>query len=246
MQNTKEVLDEKGFVRPGYPILIYLPAWDAYIPLLVKTRANLGYEDFEYGPLPDCGDISNGVIPAGGKAANCTFSYSQLPPETAQDMFYYIYNDRLMHVYVEIRPVMLRILLEIPQGSKPYSLYGLVAQDLTRDFGWFRCCKEMVFPPKIHVGWDFYNPTNLDLKTWARFHYAEYIIEPIKDADVITKILVGKIPAHVVPFGGLNRFREIDLALSTWNAVMISKPPVWFTESQVKSFVQEQLRQARR
>lgn len=235
----REAVDKLGLVNPGYPLFVYLPAWDAYAPLLVRARLNLGYETYNYGPLPDCGNISSGVISAGGIATNCTFSNSELQGEQATDMFYYTDPDRAIHAHIYISPLALRILNEIPLGNKVYSLYGLLTQDLTRDFGWYRGYKEMIFMPKFHVGWDFYNPTNMNLKTYAKFIYGEYLVEPLLDSEAITRVLTGKAPAHIITFGGMNKTREIEIAIKTWNTVLVPRPPVWAKEDEIRKIVSE-------
>lgn len=235
-----EAVDRFGLVKAGYPLFIYLPAYDSYVPLLVKYRYNQGYEIYNYGPLPDCGTaISNGVITAGGIATNCTFGNPELQGEQATDMFYYTDPDKAVHVHFYISPLALRILNEIPLGNKVYSLYGLLTQDLTRDFGWYRGYKEMIFMPKMHVGWDFYNPTNMNLKTYAKFIYAEYLVEPLLDTEALTRVLVGRAPAHIITFGGMNKTREIEIAIRTWNAVLVPRPPTWAREDEIRKLVVE-------
>lgn len=236
------VVDKLGLVREGYPVLIYLPAYNAVVPLLVKARLNKGYEVFEYGPLPDCGtNLTNGVLIPGSLAEGCLFSYTELPSEYRPDMFYYTDNDRLLHVHAYIRPMFLRILLEIPIGTKTYSFRGIVVQRLDRDFGWFRHYKEIVFPPRIHVGWSFFNPSTLPMLTHARFIIGEYLVEPLLDRDALVKILMGRSPAYQVTFGGMNRFREIEEAVETWGAVMVERLPSWASEEEVRQAVDRAL-----
>lgn len=238
----REPVDRLGLVRPGVPLLVYLPAYDAYVPLLPKNRRNLGYETYEYGPLPDCGAISGGVIAAGGVATGCTFSNPDLQGEQAKDMFYYTDPDTLVQAHFYIRPMMLRILNEVPLGNKTYSLYGIVTQDLRRDFGWFRFHRELVFLPKMHVGWEFYNQTNLALRTHARIVYGEYDVEPLLDVEALTRVLAGRAPAHVVSFGGPIRTREIEIGVETWGAVMVPRPPSWYREDEIRRLVSEALK----
>ena len=237
-----ESVDRHGLVRPGYPLLLYLPAYEAYVPLLVKSRRNLGYETYEYGPLPDCGAISGGVIAAGGLATGCTFSNPELQGEQARDMFYYTDSDTAMHVHFYIRPLMLRILNEVPLGSRTYSLYGIVTQDPARDFGWYRHYREMLFPPKMHVGWTFYNPTNLNLYTNARFIYGEYEVEPLLDVEAVTRVLARRAPAHFVSFPSNTKSRELEIGVRTWGAVMVPRPPSWYREDEIRRLVSEALK----
>ncbi len=233
-----EAVDRFGLVKPGYPLFIYLPAYDAYVPLLVRYRNNEGYETYDYGPLPDCGTvISNGVISAGGVATGCTFSNPELTGEQAKDMFYYTDSNIAMHAIFKINPLALRILNEIPLGNKTYSLYGIITQDLKRDFGWFRHTRELVFLPKMHIGWEYYNPSNMNLRTYVRFNYGEYFVEPLLDVEGITRVLAKKAPAHFVTFGGPVRTREIEIGVQTWGAVMVPRPPSWYREDEIRKLV---------
>ncbi len=235
---VSQLLDRYGLVRDGGVLMIYVPAYEALIPLVVRMRYNVGYEKFVYGPLPiSFSGYEDGVLPAFQETDSITFPYNELPEATRDDMFYYTESGRLMHVHFKFYPMFMRVLTEVPQGQKDYSLYGKVTQDLKRPFGWFRYKKEMVFLPKIHIGWRFRNPTNMDVRTYMEFTYAEYRVEPVTNPDVLYELLTGKKPYYQVTFGGPLKFIEIQDALDVLRAPFIKKPKETDTPERVREYI---------
>jgi len=245
--SPSSIVDRYGLVKDGGVLMIYVPAYEAVIPLVVRMRYNVGYEKFIYGPLPiSYSGYESGVLPAGTTTESITFPYNELPEATRDDMFYYIESGRLIHAHMRFYPLCLRILTEIPQGQKDYSLYGKVTQSVDRPFGWFRHRKEMVFLPKIHIGWVFKNPTNMDLRTYMEFTYAEYRVEPITNADTLFDLLTGKKPYYQVTYGGPLKFIEIQDALDILNAPFIKKPKETDTPDRIKAYIDAALSKLRR
>jgi len=246
-----EILDSKGLIRNNKVLVIYFPSTNSILPFRILFRYNEGYEEFNYGPLPvSYSGYEPGVIPAGKMTDSITFPYSELPPDLAPDMFYYTESDRLIHAHLKFDPIMLRILVEVPQNQKTYSYEGRVTQDLTKDFGWFRGHKEMIFMPKIHIGWRFYNPTNLDLRTNLHITYAEYNVELIRDADIIYELITRKYPAYWFTFGGKYRFLDLDTSVKVFglNTADDTIPvfPEWVPKQQVINLIKEKIASWRR
>jgi len=221
------VLDKYGLVRNGGVLAIYFPYKNAILPLRVVYRENEGFEHFLYGPLPiSFSGYDAGVLPAGQRVEGITFPYTMLPAEMATDMFYYTEAGRVIHAHLYFSPIMLRVNVEIPVARKMYSYLGKVTQDLAYDFGWFRGKKEMVFLPKIHIGWDFYNPTNLDLRTNLTIVFGEYRVELVFDPEAIYGVVTRRYPAHYVTFGGRYWFPELTDALRILNVDEDSLIPI--------------------
>ena len=241
------ILDAQGFVKPGYPIKVYLPAYDAEIIATIKSRYNVMYEWFEYGPLPINRNTTNeGIITAGQTVESITFPYEPLPEVSRDDMFYFVETDRIMHAYLHFSPVLMRVYPEVPVGKKQYALYGKVAQTLDRDFGWTRGLVEFVFLPKIHVGWSFANHTNLDLRTMLRIKYAEYLIEPVTDREHLYKIVTGQIPAYEITYPVLFPFTELMTSIEELRVPLVKKVRAYMSRDEIFKLIDEALQALRR
>lgn len=243
----ERILDAKGLVEDNKVISIYIPSVDAILPLRVIYRENRGYEEFNYGPIPvSFSGYEDGVIPAEQETSTIMFRYTKLPPELAEDMFYYTESGKLIHARIKISPILLRVMTEVPLGSKVYSFQDKVTQGLTEDFGWFRGEIEMVFLPKIHVGFRFYNPTNLDLRTNVHITYAEYRVEVVKDVDILYKIVTKQYPAYWISFGGKYRFVQLEDAVRVYGIPgteqLIPRLPEWTSKEQALSIIREKVK----
>lgn len=242
----QNLLDEYGLLKNNSVLAVYFPSVRGFVPFRVLYRENQGYEKFNYGPLPvSFPGYEAGVIPAGQTTDSITFPYYELPEEQRVDMFYYTEPGRLIHAHIYISPILLRGLVEIPKGSKTYSYLDKVTQDLTKDFGFFRGYKEMIFLPKIHIGWKFYNPTNLDLRTNLHIVYGEYRVELVKEADVIYEIMTKKHPAYWIVYGGKYRFIELDDALKVYGIpsadYVVPLLPDWFSKAEAINIIKDRI-----
>ena len=251
MDRWSNFLDRYGLVKSNGIIAIYFRSVNAILPLKVEFRENEGYEEFTYGPIPiSITGYEEGVIPAGQIVEGIKFPYNYLPAEQRDDMFYYTEPNKLIHAKLYFSPIALRIMTEVPLSKKIYSYLGKVTQDLTLDFGWFRGYKEMMFLPKIHVGWDFYNPTNLDLRTNLKIVYGEYRVSLLMDANMIYKVVTRKYPAYWFTYGGKYRFIELDDALKVYGIDsaedLVPLIPEWFPEDNALNIIREKVNSWRR
>ena len=174
------------------------------------------------------------------------FPYAPLPGETRDDLFYFTETNRIVHAFLEFKPIVMRIYPEIPVNKKQYALYGKVAQSVDRDFGWFRGGVEFIFLPNIHIGWTFSNKTNMDFYTMFRFKYAEYTVEPILNTEHLLKILMRQAPSYEITFPAIFPFDELQYTIDRMGVPMIPRPKPYYSTEEIKSIIEESLKAHRR
>ncbi|MDI6729850.1 MAG: hypothetical protein QMD44_13135 [Thermodesulfovibrionales bacterium] len=202
-------MDKQILIEEGNYLTVFIPATTKALVFRVKARANRGFEQIYYGPLPfkkderlptyEGGSVTvpeDGVIPA--RSYNSVGkSFPLADAIDPGDMWYLTeeeYRDRLFHVIQEITPDFLRVDVQIPVGVAQYRFQkNKLVIGVDKDFGFSRGKIEMIHSPGIRCGYRWGNDTNVDLRTAVKFTYAEYIIEIPKDADTIFNILTRKI-----------------------------------------------------
>jgi hypothetical protein len=212
------VLDESGFVREGEHVLIVLPAYDAILPLRVKSIVNKEAKWFNYGPVPyTFTGYPEGVMKA--RSATDGFKFKdvtgRLVGEEAGDMFYHKKPEKLIHAYIDITPHLFRIYQEVPTGAKQIIYLDAVTfttgvDDVTAVFGYTVGVKEQFFLPNFHIDWFVHNATNMHLRTNVMMKYAEYNVEMPTDADLIFNLMMRKIPAYWWTLPVTTRRVELD------------------------------------
>jgi len=213
---SERVVDKQGFVREGESIILYLPAWEGIIPFRVIARMNKDAETLNYGPFPythagyPTGVVPGGVTTAPTKFKDITGAY---PPERAVDMFFYKEPSMLIHAFVDIRPHLFRIYQWIPTGAKQIRLFRIVTWEPTlavptNIFAYSVGVKEQFFLPNFHIDWQLLNGTNMDLRTYTVFKYAEYEVEILKDPATIFNMIQRKVPAYWYTFPVMQKFDE--------------------------------------
>ena len=216
------VVDSLGLVHENQLLTVYIPAKAAALVFRVKSRQNRGYEIFDYGPLPltsgetlptfDGGSVSvpaDGVLPArayvkAGRGFPLSDAYDP------NDMWYVPskdYEDRIFHVIQYITPSFVRVDVQMPKNvtQQRFQRDRIIA-GMEKTFGFARGVLETIHVPEIHYGYRWGNDTNIDLKTFVRFVYGEYIIEIPKDPELIFNVLVRKVPS-----------KWITLPINSWD-----------------------------
>jgi len=171
---------------------------------------NKGYEVINYGALPlSSGDSlptldgasttvpADGVLPARAYTEDVSFSLSGAYDET--DMWYVTdeYRERLFHVKQFVKPSWLRIDVRIPKSvTQGRFQRDKVVTGVDKDFGFRRGVFEVVHLPKIHYGYRYCNETNLNVYTFVKFIYAEYIVEIPRNSDLIFRVLSKQYPSY--------------------------------------------------
>lgn len=241
------VVDEKGLVNIGFPIVLYFPFNNTIVPLKVKRRLNYGYETFEYGHFPytPVSPAVAGVIPTLNYSTETVFSYSRLDTTTQPDMFYHADKDTVFHAYMYVTPEILRIFTRIPKGTTPQEFRGVIpSNDLATsiEFGFSRGMAELAYAPKIRYGIVLANETNIDLQTYIKFVYAQYETDFIDDAQTILNIIKDRVPAHMTPLGGTVEQANFGDMLDLLGAKAIPYIPSYTPDSQALQQIQEALR----
>jgi len=206
------VVDNLGLVPEGCYLTLFFPPTGKALVFRVKSRANAGREVIDYGPLPlKSGESiptyegasttvpADGVIPARSYTTGKTFPMPGAYDET--DMWYVPedYRDRLFHVIQHVTPAFLRVEAQIPLNvSQGRFQKDKVMTGVDRDFGFSRGKLEMIHVPKLRYGYRYGNDTNVDLYTFARFVYGEYIVEIPRNPGLIFDILTRRVPSHWV------------------------------------------------
>ena len=182
----------------------------------MQSVLNRGFEDLLYGPLPiKIEPYEEGVVPSKKYTGEYKFGGYRInagdrvrwttPTPPPSDIFLLTEDekDRILDVYIYIEPVFLRNYIFYPSGqpqvmfrSGGYSV--TVRADTGDDFGFFRYIKNIIFTPKVDVSFGSYNHTNVDLRTFVKFKYAEYKVELERDEKRVEKIIREKIGKRVV------------------------------------------------
>jgi len=206
------IVDSYGLVLEGEYLTVFIPATSRAFVFRVKSRVNRGYEVIDYGPLPlpagaslptfDGGSVtvpSDGVIPARAYTEGLSF-----PLDGAfdrNDMWYTPedYRDRLFHVIQYVTPAFLRVDAQIPTAvTQGRFQRDKVVTGVDKLFGFARGFYEIVHLPKVHYGYRYGNETNVDLYTFVKFVYAEYVVETPRNSSLIFDVLTRRLPSKWV------------------------------------------------
>ena len=207
------VVDELGLVRVGEHITVFIPATQTALVFRVRSRANAGGEVLNYGPLPirpgttlptyDGGSVTvpaEGVLPARSYTP-VGVSFPMPGAYDPGDMWYTTEEDRdrLFHVKMYVHPPVVRVDLQVPVGvTQGRFQRNRVTVGVDKDFGFSRGYAETVHLPAVRYGYRFGNDTNLNLRTFARFVYGEYVVEIPRNPELVFDILVRRVPSYWV------------------------------------------------
>lgn len=182
-----KVVDEMGFNNPGTKLLLYFPGFNGVLGYNVKYRANEFFEKLSYGPASfTLSGYSQGVVPANTWTDEYKFEWidNRRIGHEKTNMFYYENADRLLDVNMTIQPGILRHYIHYPERTTFFSYLDVaVNPDKGDDIGFFRKNFNMVFLPFLENTFSTYNKTNVDLRTYVDFEYAEYVVEMITNTS---------------------------------------------------------------
>jgi hypothetical protein len=209
-----EAIDKKGFVNEGYWLVVIFPAKRALLGVRVADRLRKGFERVEYGPLP----ITYAGHESGVIIANTVTAVYKFPsivaaakdranwgwsPDVNDVFFFREPVDRLLDVYINIEPNLLRHFIHFP--SDQIQTRYLASQTITAnpdihpDFGYFRNRINVISFPTIDMNFKTVNHTNVDLRTYCWFDVEAYTIakadkETIKEAVKNDKAKIITLP----------------------------------------------------
>jgi hypothetical protein len=208
-------LKDDFLVPEGGYLTVFIPVAEGAIVFRVKSRANRGYEVIDYDPLPiKAGTIlptydgasttvtADGVLPA----RSYTRDGIQFPPIVSgtfsnTDMWHTPEDDRdrLYHVKLYVYPPVIRVDVQIPtRVTQGRFQRGRSVVGVDSDFGFKRGSIEIVQLPYIQYGYRFGNDTNLNLKTFVRFVYGEYVVEIPSSPELIFDVLTRRVQSYWV------------------------------------------------
>ena len=235
------VVDKYGFVNEGKYLATILPVKEAFILFHILSRKNKGFERVDYGPLPVkySATIDDGVVPAQTIVPSPTTRWKlqayyltpgdrvvgleEIRAEIADDIFYYTNGDHLYHYLLHVRPTILRNTIFYPDGQPQSSFRDQTAMP-TADFGHFNGKYEVVVLPKIHIGFQTYNPTNMNLRTYVTLYYAHYIVSVVRDEKTVRDVLRrGLVKPVTLPYNMTHENLEKTLAEYYEGALMPTK-----------------------
>jgi len=199
------VVDKLGFVNEGKYLCTILPARGTFLLFQILARKNKGFERIDYGPLPiEVTGYNDGVVPGGQIVPSPTTGWrisaykltpgdrvvglEEIKAEVAGDIFYYTDESTLFHYTIDIWPRMLKHIVMYPD-RQPQTAFREQTALPSADFGVFNGRFETVVLPKVHISYQTYNPTNLDLRTYMVIHYAQYDVETVRDANRAKEVL---------------------------------------------------------
>jgi hypothetical protein len=206
-------LGEVDLVPEGGYLTLFVPALEGALVFRVKSRVNRGYEVIDYGPLPiRAGDTlptyegTSATVPADGVLPARAYIRDgiQFPPVVSgtfstSDMWHTPEDerDRLYHVKLYVYPPVVRVDVQVPSRvTQGRFQRGRVIVGVDSEFGFSRGFMEMVHMPYIQYGYRFGNDTNLNLKTFVRFVYGEYIVEVPRSPELIFDVLTRRIQSY--------------------------------------------------
>jgi len=211
------VLDELGLVQEGGYLTLYFPCLEAAIVFRVRSRENRGFEVIDYGPLPIASGTSlptyEGTVataPADGVLPARSYTREAVSFPAPDWMRYMVFDqndvwrlsrddkDRIFHVRAFVHPPALRVEVRIPKGVPQYAFQRrrvTVGVDKV-GIGATRGSVEAIHFPDIQTGYRFGNDAHLDLRTFVRFVYGEYVVEIPKSPEVVFDVLQRRIPSH--------------------------------------------------
>jgi hypothetical protein len=207
--------DSLGLVRSGDYLTVFIPATESAIVFRVKSRVNEGREVFNYGPLPITANTSlptyegtsttvpaDGVLPARAyvrDGISFPFLTGMENVYTKSDIWYLSEDDRdrLFHVKMYVYPPIIRTDVQIPSKiTQGRFQRERVITGVDSELGFNRGFIEVIHLPMVDYGYRFGNDTNLNLKTFVKFVYGEYLIEIPRNADLIFDIITRKVPSY--------------------------------------------------
>lgn len=205
-------MDEKGFMLEGTNLLLYFPGFNAILCYDVISRKNKHFEELAYGPLPyTATGHEAGVVPANSSTGEYKFTWidTRRKDHEYTNMFYFEYADRLMHVFMTIKPFMLRNYIHYPETTTLLAYLDTVTNtpETGDDFGFFRETYEIVYVPYLECSFETYNNTNIDLRTFVSFRFAEYEVELVTDREKMRDMWLEKIPVKKITLPAYAPFR---------------------------------------
>jgi hypothetical protein len=216
VREIMSVADKFGLVVENSYLTVYIPATNSTLVFRVISRSNRGFEVFDYGPLPlRSGDTlttfvggtttvpADGVLPAMSFTGDLRFpaipGTALVNVRDTSDIWYFDKDDRdrLFHVKMYVYPPVIRIHVRIPTNVTQYRFQkDRVALGIDAPLGFSRGTLEVVHIPYLIYGYRFANDTNLDLRTYVRFLFGEYVVEIPRDPDLIFDILARRVPSY--------------------------------------------------
>jgi hypothetical protein len=216
VREIMSVVDRFGLVVENSYLTIYIPATNSALVFRVVSRCNRGFEVFDYGSLPlKTGDTlstfaggtttvpADGVLPAMGITGDLRFpaipGTALVNVRDSSDIWYLDKDDRdrLFHVKMYIYPPVIRTYVRIPTNVTQYRFQkDRVALGIDAPLGFSRGLLEVVHIPYLIYGYRFANDTNLDLRTFVKFVFAEYIVEIPRKSDLVFDILTRRVPSY--------------------------------------------------
>jgi len=217
-----DIVDKYGLVNEQQHLILFFPQHNGYLCFRIHTRLNKGFERLLYGPLPvQESGYEDGVIPAGSvksykfpsqvSSAGDRVVWKWSPP-SADDIFYFSEEDKIFDVMLNIQPAFLRNYIYYPTDQPQISFREkkvTVDPHNPDDLGFFRSHYNMIFLPKVDVEFFSANNTNVDLRTFATFTYAEYVVEMVTDKEKIRDLIVGE-KAKLVTMPYFKRHSKVE------------------------------------
>ena len=188
------VTDKKGLVKENNYLVCSFPQWSGIVAYWIYGRANAGFEEINYGPLNIAGINSAiaGVSDGGTSSGAFSFNWNILPQEFRADMFWYDRPERLLHIKkLDMIPYQLRKYMWLTTGVQQANyLQEAPAQPATpSDFGFWRGSKELVVLPYMHIQFEVANMTNMNLYTYAKMVYGEYLVQLVTDPKILWELM---------------------------------------------------------
>jgi len=211
-ESVKRIVDKKGFMLEGTNLLLYFPGFNGILCYHVISRKNKHFEELAYGPLPYTAEGHEaGVVPADSSTGEYKFPWidTRRTGHEYTNMFYFEKPDRLLHVFMTIKPFQLRNYIHYPETATLLAYLDSVTNtpETGDDFGFFREGYEIVYIPYLECSFETYNKTNIDLRTFVSFRFAEYEVELVREREEMKKMWLEQAPVKKITLPAYARFR---------------------------------------
>jgi len=210
----RRIIDELGLVVENENLVVFVPAIKKALIFRILSRRNRGYEHIPYGRIPlTAGTIVNnydggttsvpadGILPARSYTSGLRIT---APGDVAAniyekaDMWFLPKEERetLFHVIMKTAPEFVRIDCQIPMAVTQGAFQRKATVGVDKLWGYGRGKFETVHFPNIIYGYRYGNDTNIAVKVYLSFTYAEYYVKILKDPELIFDILTRRKKAH--------------------------------------------------
>jgi len=193
-------------VSPGKYIAAVIPAVDEFLLFRVRSYNRAGDGSIRYGPIPGAETLSAGTIYPGPTNqwtlnANGVKGLENLGGFKSEYIFYVSKNNpnKLFNYEMHITPEVLKNVVFYPE-QQIQSTFQNVSMSPIDDIGTFSGSIEILQLANCMVGFQTYNPLNVDVYTNIKIDYVAYDVKLVKSLEEAKEaVYSGRVVPKVLP-----------------------------------------------